>query len=73
MISARKADKLLRQKLFERVFAVRVRGFTRNYRNAELDMHLSLDQDMTPLTRFLTIIREKGLHGATVELERGTV
>jgi len=73
VISARKADKLLRDLLFERVFAVRVRGFTRNYRNAELDMHLSLDQDMTPLTRFLTIIREKGLHGATAELERGTI
>lgn len=73
VISARKADRLLRDLLFERVFAVRVRGFNRNYRNAELDMHLSLEQDMTPLARFLTIIREKGLHGATAELERGTV
>jgi len=73
VLSARKADKLLREKLFDRVFAVRVRAFNRNYRNAELDMHFSLSQDMTPLHRFLEIIRDKGLHGVTAELERGTV
>lgn len=73
VLSARKADKLLRDLLFERVFAVRVRAFNRNYRNAELDMHFSLGEDMTPLHRFLEIIKEKGLHGVTAELERGTV
>lgn len=72
-LSARKADKLLRNKLFERVFAVRVRGFARNYRNAELDMHFSLAEDLTPLADFLRSARERGLHGLAVELERGVM
>lgn len=49
VISALKADDLLRKKLFDRVYAVRVRAFARNYRNAELDMHFSLDGDLTRL------------------------
>jgi hypothetical protein len=73
ILSARRADRLLRDKLFERVFAVRVRGFTRNYRNAELDMHFSLSQDLTPLKQFLQSARERGLHGLAVDLERGVV
>jgi hypothetical protein len=32
-LSARRAARLLREKLFERVYAVRVRAFARNYRN----------------------------------------
>lgn len=32
VISARKADQLLRSTLFERVYAVRVRAFAQNYR-----------------------------------------
>ena len=70
-LSARRADRLLRDKLFERVFAVRVRGFTRNYRNAELDMHFSLEQDLTPLKDFLASAKDRGLHGLSVDLERG--
>ena len=72
-LSARRADRLLRDKLFDRVFAVRVRGFTRNYRNAELDMHCSLTEDLTPLKQFLQSARERGLHGLAVDLERGVV
>jgi len=72
-LSARRADRLLRDKLFDRVFAVRVRGFTRNYRNAELDMHFSLKEDLTPLKQFLQSARERGLHGLAVDLERGVV
>jgi hypothetical protein len=72
-LSARRADRLLRDKLFDRVFAVRVRGFTRNYRNAELDMHFSLREDLTPLKQFLKSARERGLHGLAVDLERGLV
>jgi hypothetical protein len=72
-LSARRADRLLRDKLFDRVFAVRVRGFTRNYRNAELDMHFSLSQDLTPLRVFLANARERGLHGLAVDLERGEI
>ncbi len=72
-LSARRADRLLRDKLFDRVFAVRVRGFTRNYRNAELDMHFSLKDDLTSLKQFLQSARERGLHGLAVDLERGVV
>jgi len=72
-LSARRADKLLREKLFDRVYAVRVRAFARNYRNAELDMHFSLTQDLTPLKSFLQSARERGLHGLAVDLERGVM
>jgi hypothetical protein len=72
-LSARRADKLLRERLFDRVYAVRVRAFTRNYRNAELDMHFSLKQDLTPLKSFLQSARERGLHGLAVDLERGVM
>jgi len=73
VISARRADKLLREKLSERVFAVRVRAFNRSYGGAELNMHLSLSQDMTPLADFLKTMKDKGLHGVTAGVERGTI
>ncbi|MGH9399723.1 MAG: hypothetical protein ACRD00_05100 [Thermoanaerobaculia bacterium] len=73
VISARKANQLLREKLFDRVFAVRVRAFARNYRNAELDMHFSLKDDLTRLERFLEILKDSGLHGLSVQLERGSL
>lgn len=72
-LSARRANRLLREKLFDRVYAVRVRAFARNYRNAELDMHFSLAQDLTPLRVFLANARERGLHGLAVDLERGEI
>lgn len=72
-LSARRADPLLREKLSERVYAVRVRAFARNYRNAELDMHFSLTADLTPLRAFLSSARERGLHGLAIDLERGVV
>jgi hypothetical protein len=52
---------------------VRVRAFARNYRNAELDMHFSLTQDVTPLKTFLVSAKERGLHGLAVDLERGEI
>jgi hypothetical protein len=73
VLSARRADQLLREKLFDRVYAVRVRAFARNYRNAELDMHFSLSQDLRLLTDFLATARDRGLHGLSVDLERGIV
>lgn len=73
VISARKADRLLRDLLFERVYAVRVRSFARNYRNAELDMHFSISQDLTGLGNFLTLIKSTGLHGVASHLERGLI
>jgi hypothetical protein len=72
VLSARRADLLLREKLFERAYALRVRGFAMNYRGAELDMHFSISTDLHPLEDMLRILREGGLHALTVYLERGT-
>ena len=71
VLSARRAEKLLKDKLFERAYALRVRGFAQQFRNAELDMHFSIQKDMTPLAKFLTVIREGGVQRATSMLERG--
>ena len=50
---------------------MRVRAFARNYRNAELDMHFSVKEDLTPLASFLESARARGLHGLAVDWERG--
>lgn len=73
VLSARRADLLLRSKLFERAYALRVRAFARNYRGAELDMHFSLAEDLNPLTQFLVILRDDGLQSLVSRLERGTL
>jgi len=73
ILSARRADEQLRKQLFERVYAVRVRGFTRSYRNAEVDMHFSLSTDMTPLPELLAKIAATGIQGVTGMLERGAL
>lgn len=72
VLSARRADALLREKLFERAYALRVRGFAMNYRGAELDMHFSISGDLHPLEDMLRILRDDGLHALSVYLERGT-
>lgn len=56
VISAKKADKLLREKLFERVHALSLKGFTRKFWNAEVDMHLSLAHELTPVRTFLELL-----------------
>jgi hypothetical protein len=56
VISAKKADKILREKLFERVQALSLKGFTRKFRNAEVDMHFSLSQELTPARTFLELL-----------------
>lgn len=71
-LSARKAANLLKDLLFERVYALKVRAFARNYQNAELDMHFSLAKDLTPLPDFLTVLRDEGLPALIGRLERGT-
>jgi hypothetical protein len=48
VLSARRADRLLREKLFDRVFALRIPGFARQFRGAELDMHFSQQRPNTP-------------------------
>jgi hypothetical protein len=72
VLSARRADQLLREKLFDRAYALRVPRFAMNYRGAELDMHFSVSDDLHPLEEMLRILRDDGLHGLTVYLERGT-
>jgi hypothetical protein len=72
VLSARRADQLLREKLFDRAYALRVPRFAMNYRGAELDMHFSISTDLHPLEEMLRILRDDGLHGLTVYLERGT-
>lgn len=69
VISARKADKLLRDLLFDRVFAVRQRSFAQT----QVNMHFSLSKDLTPLTEFLDMWRERGPQGLASILERGLV
>ena len=54
------------------LYALRVRGFARNYRNAELDMHFSLTGDLTPLSEFLRVLKNDGVQGLVGRLERGT-
>jgi hypothetical protein len=71
VLSARRADKLLREKLFERVYALRIRGFAQQFRGAELDMHFSLSTDLTPLDTYLHTLRESGYPMVTTLLERG--
>ncbi len=71
MLSARRADRLLREKLFDRVFALRVRNFARAFGGAELDMHFSLSEDLTPLPEFLTALRDRGPQAVSTILERG--
>jgi hypothetical protein len=73
VLSARRADKLVHDLLYERVFALRVRNFTKAYSRAEVDMHLSLSQDMTPLPRFLDILQNDGPHKTLGMLERGSI
>ncbi len=71
VLSARRADRLLRELLFDRVYAVRVPRFAQGFRRAELDMHFSLSKDLTPLRTFLSTLREGGWTKITTLLERG--
>lgn len=71
ILSARRADKLMHEKLFERVFALRVPRFAQQFRAAELDMHFSLSEDLVPLMDFLSTLREEGQPKVVTLLERG--
>ncbi len=73
VLSARKADILLRQLLFERVYALKIRGFAQQFRGAELDMHFSLARDLVPLSQFFDILRDEGQTMVASMLERGTI
>jgi hypothetical protein len=71
VLCARRADKLLRELLFDRVFALRMRSFARVFGRAELDMHFSLSKDLIPLKQFLATLREGGPQRVTTLMERG--
>ncbi len=72
VLSARRADQLFHKKLFNRVYALRVPGFTRQFGGAEVDMHFSLSGDLVTLPEFLRVLREDGQGKVTSMLERGT-
>ena len=71
VLSARRADLLLRGKLFDRVYALRIRGFARVFRGAELDMHFSLSKDLNTLHSFLSVLKSEGMQKVVTLLERG--
>lgn len=73
VISARRAQELMKEKLFDRVFALKTRSFNRAYRNAEIDMHLSFSEDMMRLEEFLELIGKEGHFKLAGMLERGTI
>lgn len=73
VLSAQRADNLLRKLLFERVFAVRVKSFTSAFRNAEVDMHFSLKSDLLPLPKFFDMLKEEGVPMMTAKLTSGTI
>lgn len=73
VISARRAANLLRERLFERVHALRLRGFNRTFRAAEINMHLSFSTEMIPFSQFLEILAQTGVQGLSVRLERGEI
>ncbi|MCY3965039.1 MAG: hypothetical protein OXG83_08375 [Acidobacteria bacterium] len=71
ILSARRADRLLHESLYERVFALSVPSFARAYSGAEVDMHFSLSADLTPLRDFLRTLRNSGHPVVVSKLERG--
>lgn len=73
VISARKADDLMRRQLFERVHALRLRGFNSVFRGAEINMHLSLSREMIAFEEFLGILATRGERELTVRLDRGEI
>lgn len=73
LMSARRADNLLKEKLYERVYALRVRAFAQNYRGAEVDMHFSLANDLTPLPQFFATLKKDGQTKVASQLERGSL
>ena len=73
VISARRAYALLREKLFERVHALRLRGFNQLFRGAEINMHLSLSDEMIAYPDFLRILSERGALEMALRLERGEI
>ena len=73
VLSARRAYNLMREKLFERVHALRLRAFNRTFRAAEINMHLSLSQEMISFAELIGVLTTTGVQGLAVRLERGEI
>lgn len=63
----------MKEKLFERVFALRQRAFTSAFRDPEIDMHFSLTQEMMPIREFLALVAAESPQRLTVLLDRGEI
>jgi hypothetical protein len=73
VISAKRAYNLMRELLFQRVFALRTRAFTTAFRRAEIDMHLSLSNEMTPIQDFFNLVTRLSSQELAVRLDRGEI
>jgi hypothetical protein len=73
VISATKTNKILTDKLYVRVYALRTRGFNRSYRNAEIDLHISLSGEMMPVEEFFQIAARESLQRLAIMLWNGDV
>lgn len=73
ILSARRAANLLRERMFERCYALSIRNFTRAFSGAEVDMHFSLSQDLTPLTRLFSVLKQDGREAVSTQFERGAM
>ena len=71
ILSARRASEVLKQRMFERVYALAIRNFTRAFSGAEVDMHFSLTGDLTPLPDFFKLLKKEGREAVATRLERG--
>lgn len=73
VLSARRANNLLRELLFERVHALRLRGFNRLFRGAEINMHLSLSTEMIGYADLLELLANRGPVEVSLRLDRGEI
>ncbi|MGH9199047.1 MAG: hypothetical protein ACRD1T_25380, partial [Acidimicrobiia bacterium] len=73
VLSARRAYQLMRDKLFERVHALKIRAFNRVFRNAEIDMHFSLSTEMIGFDEFLHLLADRGPLELALRLDRGEI
>jgi hypothetical protein len=71
ILSAERAARLMRDMLFERVYALTIRNFTRVFGGAEVDMHFSLKSDLTPLPTFFKMLKDEGREKVATLLSRG--
>jgi hypothetical protein len=71
VISVSRAINLLHSHLFDRVYALRLPRFAQNYGRAEVDMHFSLTQDLSPVETFFSHLEHDPHHVFTTRLFKG--